>query len=92
VIVGYSFAVADDYIAKMLVKAVGQNPSKNVIVVDIDDKSIDRGKSYIKLHVDAFDEKKTFFPLRGDGSELVPKLIASLKGTKRSKESKKKAS
>jgi NAD-dependent SIR2 family protein deacetylase len=87
VIIGYSFADTDDYIAKMLVQAVGQDPKKNVIIVDIDAKTIDKCKSFIKLHVDAFDEKKSFFPLQGDAAEFVPKVIKILTKAKEIKAS-----
>ncbi|MHA2430390.1 MAG: SIR2 family NAD-dependent protein deacylase [Promethearchaeota archaeon] len=92
VIIGYSFSAADDYIAKMLVKAVGQDPKKNIIVVDIENKAIERCKSFIKSHVETFDEEKNFFPLQGDGVIIVPKIINSLNKTKKiTKSTKKKA-
>jgi thiamine pyrophosphate-dependent acetolactate synthase large subunit-like protein len=78
VIIGYSFADTDDYIAKMLVQAVGQDPKKSVIIIDIDAKTIDKCKSFIKSHVNGFDEKKCFFPLQGDAAELVPKITKIL--------------
>jgi len=90
VIIGYSFSLADDYIAKMLVKAIGQDPEKYVIVVNIDKKAINRCKSLIKSHVDAFDENKRFFPLQGDGIKLVPKVIKALIEAEQNKKSKKK--
>ncbi len=62
----------------MLVKAVGQDPEKHVIAVNIDHEAIDRCKSFIKLHVEAFDEDKRFFSMRGDGTELVPKITRVL--------------
>jgi len=78
VIIGYSFIDADDYIAKMLVKAIGENPDKKVVIIDIDEKAIDRCRVFIKSHVQAFDEKKSFFPLCGDGLAFVPRVIESL--------------
>jgi hypothetical protein len=46
----------------LLANAVGQNREKNVIVVNIDESAIDTCKAFIKLYVDAFGEKKKFFP------------------------------
>lgn len=89
VIIGYSFADADDYIAKMLVKAVGQNPNKKVIIINMDEKAINRCQDFIRLHVGAVDEKKSIFRLKGDGLELVPKVINSLSKTKKIKTIKK---
>ena len=40
VIISYSFADADDYIAKMLVKAIGRDADKIIIVVNKDLTSI----------------------------------------------------
>ncbi len=79
VIVGYSFAAADDYVVKMLVNAVGRSPEKRVVIVDTDQQAIDKCKSLMRLHVESFDEDKQFFPLCGDGVELVPEVIEHLK-------------
>jgi len=89
VIIGYSFADADDYIAKMLVKSVGQSPDKNIVVIDIDEKAINRCRTFIKLHVDAFDDKKKFFPICGDALHLVPRVLDALSDGKKTEKSKK---
>lgn len=89
-IIGYSFSDADDYIAKMLVKSVGQNPEKSIIVVDTDKQAIKRCETFIKLHVESFDEKKHFFPLQGDGVEIVPQIIEALNKATNKKMKKKK--
>ncbi len=79
VIVGYSFSVAEDYISKMLAKAINKDPQKNIIIIDINEEAIDRCKSCIKFYVESFDDSKHFFPLLGDGVEFLPKVVDILK-------------
>lgn len=77
VIIGYSFSDPDDYIAKMLLKAVGEDPSKHLIIIDISPDTIGRFKSYIKQHVENFDEKN-IHDLQGAAEELTPRVMQAL--------------
>jgi|GEM_PF-1013683 len=90
IVVGFSFSSADDYISKMLVNAVGQDPMKKIIMVDIDEKSIQRCKTFIKSHVENFDDNKNFLPLNGNGITIIPKLIDALKRSEASEKEDKK--
>jgi len=78
IIVGYSFSAGDDYIAKMLVKAIGEDPGKRIIVVSTNRQAIERAREFIRSHVSSFDETKSFLPLLGDGVTLVPQIVAAL--------------
>ncbi len=82
VVVGYSFAAADDYIGRMLVRAFADDPDKALVCVDIADRAITRCAALLEANVPAFDRWRRFFPLQGDGSTLVPELIESLRGPK----------
>lgn len=79
VVVGYSFSDADDYLAKMLLKAVGDKPDKHVVIVDTSQDTIDRFGGYISRHVPAFDEKR-IHTVVGSGAELVPRVVETLLG------------
>lgn len=84
IIIGYSFSDADDYIAKMLLKAVGDDPSKHLIIIDKSPDTIERFKSYIKQHAESFDEKN-IHDLQGPAEELTPSVLHALEQAKRGK-------
>lgn len=77
VVVGYSFSDPDDYLAKMLLKAVGDDPEKHVVIVDTSQATIDRFRGYITRHASSFDEKR-IHALVGSGAELVPRVVETL--------------
>ena len=77
VIIGYSFSAADDYIVKMIKKAIREHPNKYVIVINKSPQDITRCKNMI-TYVESFDVENNFFPLYGDAAELVPKLVELL--------------
>ena len=77
VVVGYSFSDPDDYLAKMLLKALGDDCEKHVVVVDTSQATIDRFRGYITRHVPSFDEKR-IHALEGSGAELVPRVVQTL--------------
>ena len=77
VVVGYSFSDADDYLAKMLLKALGDDPAKHVVIIDMSQRTIDHFCGYITRHVPMFD-KKRIHELVGSGAEIVPKVVETL--------------
>ena len=77
VIVGYSFSLADDYIAKMLLKAIGEDPTKKIIIIDKNPEVPEKFKSYVKLHAESFDEKN-IYELVGAAEKLVPEVVDKL--------------
>lgn len=50
IIIGYSFSLADDYIFKMLLKAIREDPTKQVIIIDKNQETVSRFKRYVKTH------------------------------------------
>ena len=74
---GYSFSMADDYIFKMLLKAISQDPSKTVIIIDKRESTIENFKQIVKRHVSGFKEKN-LYDLVGAGEEIVPKALEIL--------------
>ena len=77
VVIGYSFSLADDYIAKMLLKAIGEDPTKEIIIIDKNPEVPEKFKSYVKLHAESFDEKN-IYKLVGPAEELVPEVVDRL--------------
>lgn len=81
VVVGYSFAAADDYIGRMLVRAFAHDGEKALLCVDVADRAISRCRALLEAHVPGFDSQRRFFPLHGDGSTLVADVIGSMKAS-----------
>jgi len=79
VVVGYSLSDADDYLAKMLLKAVGDDPEKHLVIVDTSRATIDRFRDYITRHASSFNEKR-IHALEGSGADLVPRVVETLLG------------
>jgi len=79
VVVGYSFSDADDYLAKMLLKALGEQPDKHVVIVDTAKETIDRFRGYITRHARAFDEKR-IHDFLGSGADILPRIVDTLVG------------
>jgi NAD-dependent SIR2 family protein deacetylase len=77
VVVGYSFSDPDDYLAKMLLKALGGDPEKHVVIVDTSEETIDRFRGYITRHARAFDEKR-IHDFVGSGADIVPRVVDTL--------------
>lgn len=78
VVIGYSFADADDYIAKMLVKEITEDPSKIVIVSNNDHTSIDRLRSVLQSRVTNYDIYNQFIDIDGDAVYMIPIIVRHL--------------
>jgi NAD-dependent SIR2 family protein deacetylase len=78
VIIGYSFSLGDDYISKMLLKAIREDPTKQLIIIDKSNETIERFKSYVRTHTVSFKEEN-FHDFTGPAEEIAPKVIKALK-------------
>lgn len=90
VIIGYSFSLGDDYISKMLLKAIREDPTKQLIIIDKSEETIGRFKDYVRTHTLRFEEKN-FHGFIGPAEDIAPKVINALVKKKKIKKSKKKA-
>lgn len=88
VIIGYSFSLADDYISKMLLKAIREDPSKQLIIIDKSSETIERFKSYVTMHTVNFN-MENFHDFTGPAEEIAPNVIRALKGVEKRKAKKK---
>jgi hypothetical protein len=77
VIIGYSFSLGDDYITKMLLKVIREDPSKQLIMIDKSADTIERFKKYLKMHIDSF-EDKNFHDFVGSAELIGPRVIEVL--------------
>ncbi len=77
VIIGYSFSTGDDYITKMLLKAIREDPSKQLIIIDKSADTIEKFREYLKMHIVSFHDKN--FHAFVDSAEIMgPKVIDAL--------------
>jgi len=90
VIIGYSFSLADDYISKMLLKAIREDPTKQLIILDKSEETIERFKDYVRTHTVRFEEE-SFHSFIGPAEDIAPKVIDALMRKKKVKKGKKKA-
>lgn len=88
VIIGYSFSLGDDYISKMLLKAIREDPAKQLIIIDKSSETIERFKSYVRTHTVSFKEEN-FHEFTGPAEEIAPKVIKAIKEGKPRKRKKK---
>ena len=74
VFVGYSFNEADEYVLRMVSRAVADSQTK-IVVFDIQRGSVDRLKSFLTAHARGYDVKENVAFVRGDAAETFPKLV-----------------
>jgi NAD-dependent SIR2 family protein deacetylase len=84
VIVGYSFALGDDYILKMVLKAIREDPSKQVIFIDKSAETLEKFKHLVTIHTVGFDAKNVHC-LQGSAEDLVQKVIDILTSKEKAK-------
>ena len=77
IIVGYSFSLGDDYITKMLLKAIREDPEKQLIIINKDERTIKKFREYVERHVVNFNEKN-FYDFVAPAEEVLPKAIEAL--------------
>jgi hypothetical protein len=77
VIIGYSFSLGDDYITKMLLKAIREDPEKQLIIIDKSAETIEKFRNYLKMHLLSFQDKN-FHSFVGSAEVTGPKVIDAL--------------
>lgn len=80
-VVGYSFSEADTYITKMIIRAMGAESTKRLIVVDIDPSIGRTVADKLTTHIDGFRRERVICAT--ESCDLIlPKLCNSLVGKK----------
>jgi NAD-dependent SIR2 family protein deacetylase len=77
VIIGYSFSLGDDYITKMLLRAIREDPQKQLIIIDKSEETIEKFRKYVKRHAVNFEEKN-FHAIVGSAEKIGPEVINML--------------
>ena len=76
VVVGFSFADADLYISRMVIKAMQEASDTRLLVVDPDPNVVEKVRRKFNAQIPGFDSRTRILTLRGDCSELLPEFLS----------------
>ncbi len=76
--VGYSFRQTDQYIQRMIARAVDRDPQKKIVVFDLDPTPSARLAKYLSTHVRQFSPSESLFRAVGDGTKTLPLFFSAL--------------
>ena len=88
IVIGYSFAEADTYITKIISRSLTANKKQVMIVVNPDHNLVPSLRSKYFSRIDNFDQGR-ILAINEQGEVVLPKLLASLLGTKKQKKGRK---
>ena len=75
VVVGFSFADADSYISRMLIKAMQSSDSNRLIISDPDREVVDKVRRKFGAQIPNFDPMTRILHLRGDCAITLPRFL-----------------
>lgn len=75
VVVGFSFADADLYISRMLIKAMQASSETRLLIVDPDHQVAERVRRKFAVQIPDFDSWARILWLKGDCSEVLPQFL-----------------
>ena len=78
--VGYSFNEADEYVLRMVSRAVAHSPTR-IVVFDMQPESVQRLKAFLTAHARSYPVDKNVAFVRGDAAEWFPKLVKGWEDT-----------
>ena len=78
IFVGYSFNEADEYVLRMVSRAVANSPTK-IVVFDVDKGAVKRLTSFLTAHARGYDVNENVTFVRGDAAETFPNLVSAWK-------------
>ena len=76
IFIGYSFNEADEYVLRMVSRAVANSPKK-IIVFDVDRQACKRLRSFLTAHARGYDVAENVTFVRGDAAETFPELVTA---------------
>ena len=76
VVVGFSFADADLYISRMLIKAMQASSNTRLVIVDPDRSVSQRVRRKFEAQIPNFDSESRILRLYGDCSEVLPQFLS----------------
>jgi NAD-dependent SIR2 family protein deacetylase len=74
-VIGYSFAEADSYIAKMVSRAMAQNDKQRLVVVNTDPKLVPNLRTKFSAHIDGFNTQR-ILRVRQSCDTSLPKILS----------------
>ena len=75
VAVGFSFADADQYIARMISKALQSSPEAKLVIIDPDPAVAERVRQKFGAQIPGFDSINRIIKLQGDCAEVLPSFL-----------------
>ena len=75
VVVGFSFADADLYILRMLIKAMQESESTRLAIIDPDASVVRKVRSKFEAQIPDFDAQSRILGLGGDCSDILPQFL-----------------
>ena len=75
IVVGYSFTENDEYILRMVSRAVEADPDKDVLILDTDNAPARRFRQFVGTHARNFDFEKRVRDFVGDAAVTMPALL-----------------
>ncbi len=73
--VGYSFSEADEYVLKMVSRAVAASATK-IIVFDTDVESVQRLAAFLAAHARGYDLDQNLYFVKGDAAKTFPDFVS----------------
>ena len=76
VVVGFSFADADLYISRMLIKAMQESSEARLLIIDPDYKVVERVRRKFEAQIPDFDSDSRILMLQGDCARVLPQFLS----------------
>ena len=76
VVVGFSFADADLYISRMLIKAMQDSDVTRMAIIDPDDQIVEKVRRKFGAQIPDFDSANRILKLRGNCADLLPRFLS----------------
>lgn len=75
VVIGFSFADADSYISRMIIKAMQESSDTRLVIIDPDPQVVQKVRRKFEAQIAKFDSRKRILKLQGDCAELLPRFL-----------------
>ena len=75
VVVGFSFAEADLYISRMLMKSMQESEDTKMIIIDPDVRVAAKMRRRFEAQIRDFDSEKRILQLKGDCANILPRFL-----------------
>jgi NAD-dependent SIR2 family protein deacetylase len=78
-VLGYSFTEIDEYVLRMISRAIQGDSAKMLVIFDVEGKPFERVVAFLQTHVRAYKTKDRIHPVWGDVGETLEATFAALR-------------